>query len=194
MPVRGWKTIRKCVDTSVDRWNGGKNWKDPLETFWLKPSCGLLDNTYKFGCTILTLLQIKSMLRIFDWTVHFHLHETPQMPRLPRLPNFKLYLLIVLFPGKYKRGECANNQSANVVSLLFKKVPPWGDIGFQQRIRSRLSVNSIKGGASSIPPIHPPAASNRSNFSILHPSFVLPEGSQREKSLQIRHDLLDVKV
>ena len=114
--------------------------------------------------------------------------------KIAKITQFQIISFDSFFPGKYKRGECANNQSANVVSLLFKKVPPWGDIGFQQRIRSRLSVNSIKGGASSIPPIHPPAASNRSNFSILHPSFVLPEGSQREKSLQIRHDLLDVKV
>ena len=30
---------------------------------------------------------------------------------------------------------------------ILKKDPPWGDIGFQHRIRSRLSVNTIKGGS-----------------------------------------------
>lgn len=54
---------------------------------------------------------------------------------------------IISFFLSNEKGECANNQSTDVVLLLFKKDPPWGDIGFQQRIRSRLSVNSIKGGS-----------------------------------------------
>ena len=38
------ETIWDCLDTSVDRWDGGKNWKDPLENFY-PGLAAQLDNT-----------------------------------------------------------------------------------------------------------------------------------------------------
>ena len=174
----------------------GKNWKDPLETSLVGP-CGLdnrsmmVDNRSLYhNSKLLELLIVVQCACYCMWQTHFIIFA--QDIWLAGLILFAFNDKIPNYTFSRERKKLIVPRTCFVMVFCFylKKGSPLGDIGFQQRIRSRLSVNAIKGEASSIPPIE--KASNRFNFSILRPLFVLPEGSQGEKSLQIRHDLLDV--
>ena len=175
----------------------GKNWKDPLETSLVGP-CGLdnrsmmVDNRSLYHNS-----KLLELLIVVHCTMCMLLHVTNTFHYLCSghlISEFAFNGKITNYTFSRERKKLIVPRTCFVMLFCFylKKGSPLGDIGFQQRIRSRLSVNAIKGEASSIPPIQ--EASNRFNFSILRPLFVLPEGSQGEKSLQIRHDLLDVKV
>ena len=175
----------------------GKNWKDPLETSLVGP-CGLdnpsmmLDNRSLYHNS--KLLELLIVVQCYCmWQSHFIIFARDIW--LASLILFAFNDKIPNYTFSRERKKLIVPRTCFVMLFCFylKKGSPLGDIGFQQRIRSRLSVNTIKGGSFFYSP-DTGTASNRSNFSILHPSFVLPEGSQGEKSLQIRHDLLDVKV
>ena len=164
--------------------------KIPSRLLWSDPVGWTTDPwwwTTDLSITILIVMQCYCM-----WQTHFIIFARDIW--LASLILFAFNDKIPNYTFSRERKKLIVPRTCFVMLFCFylKKGSPLGDIGFQQRIRSRLSVNAIKGEASSIPPIE--KASNRFNFSILRPLFVLPEGSQGEKSLQIRHDLLDVKV
>lgn len=109
--------------------------------------------------------------------------KTPQMPRLSAFLYFQSahYIFCRFLPlCKIKKSSVPTTSPLMLFCSILKKDPPWGDIGFQHRIRSRLSVNSIKGGASSIPPIQRRRPTVR-----IFPSYILALSSlkaAREKS------------
>ena len=137
--------------------------------------------------TVSSMWQLQSivqslLLRVFDLTVHFHLHESPQIPRLSAFCIFKAHIIsFVGFPPlQNKRVKCANNQSADVVLLQFKKRSPLGGHWIPAQDSKPSVREQYKGGASSIPPIQRRRPTVR-----IFPSYILALSSlkaAREKS------------